>query len=106
MSMEDKVRAYRALGDKIEELEAQKKALVQEILQAMPSDQKVLRVAEYQVRRIMRLSIRTSLEDAKLLGAVKIEEVIDRDKIKELYRINQTPPGVSEFEYIQVSKKE
>ena len=106
MSIEDKVRAYKALGDKIEELEAQKKALAQEILQEMPRENNVLRVAEYQVRRVMRLSIRTSLEDAKLIGAVRVEEVVDRDKIKELYRLKQTPPDVSEIEYIQVSKKE
>lgn len=105
MTLEEKVKAYKELGGQIEALEEQKKALAREILQLMPADAKTVRIADYQVRRISRLSIKTSMETATLLGAVKTEEVIDREKIKELYAKGHQVPDVFEIQFIQVSQR-
>lgn len=101
-SLLEKVKAYSALKEKIEALETQKKALVAEILQLMPKKTKSLPVPGYIVKRAMRLSIKTSLESAKLLGAVKMEEVIDKEKIKGLYALGHPVSDVSEIHFIQV----
>jgi len=104
ISIEEKVKIYKELARQIEELETYKKAIVAEILQLLPKDRKNVRIAEYNVRRMTRLSIRTSLEEAKRFEAVKLEEVIDKEKIKSLFALGHSVPGVSEFQFIQVSK--
>ncbi len=103
MTLEEKIAAYKDLGKKIEELERMKKNLVSEILEFIPKETKAIRVGEYSVRRVRRLSIRTSIESAKLFNAVKVQEVVDKEKIKRLVGQGQQIPDVTEFEFIQVS---
>ncbi len=103
MELEDKVAKYKEVGMQIAELEKQKKLLVAEILQYIPKETKSIQVAGLTIKRVRRLSIRTSLGAAKLLDALKIQEVVDKEKIKLLYEQGQEIPDVSEFEYIQVS---
>ena len=103
MTLEDKIAVYKELGKKIDELEQQKKELVAEILQLIPKESKTLQVANYCVKRVSRLSIRTSLENAKLFNAVKMQEVVDKNQLKKLYEQGQQIPDVTEYEYIQVS---
>lgn len=102
MVLEEKIEVYKALRKEIEELEMKKKILGAEILSMMPSDTKTLIVASHVVKRYSRLSIRTSLENARLIGASKMEEVVDKDKIKDLFALGQSIPGVTEYKYIQV----
>ncbi|MBI3508508.1 MAG: hypothetical protein HY069_02575 [Chlamydiia bacterium] len=64
---------------------------------------KQMRVADYIVRKYRRLAIKLSLEDARIISATKMEEVVDKEKIKELHRQGDVIPGVSEFEYISVA---
>jgi hypothetical protein len=103
MTLEDKVNVYKELSRTIEELENQKKGLVQEILQLIPKETKTVCVLDYQVKRMSRFSIKTSLESARAFGAVKVEEVVDKKKIKQLIEQGQFIPDVSEIHYIQVS---
>ena len=103
MTLEEKVAAYKELGKKIEELEKERKILVAEILQSIPKETKSIQVAGYCVKRVCRLSIKTSLENAKMFDAVKVQEVVDKEKIKRLYEQGQPVPDVSEFQYIQVT---
>ena len=103
MELEEKIARYKDLGRQIDELEKQKKALVAEILLSLPKESKTIQVAGNSVKRIRRLSIRTSLEAAKLFEAVKMQEVVDKAKIKRLYEQGQAIPDVTEIEYIQVS---
>lgn len=103
MSIENKVQAYRELAKKIEALEEQKRQLSQEILQLMPQEVQVMRVLEFQVKRMSKLSIKTSLEVAKAFGAAKIQEVVDKEKIKQLVQQGLSIPDVSEIQFIQVS---
>ncbi len=103
MVLEEKIAAYKDLGKRIDELEQQKKVLVAEILQFIPKESKTIHVGGYCVKRVRRLSIRTSLETAKLFNAVKLEEVIDKNQLKKLYEQGQQVPDVTEYEFIQVS---
>lgn len=103
MELEHKIAKYKELGQQIAELEKQKKTVVAEILHCIPKEMKSIQVAGNSVKRVRRLSIRTSLETAKLFEAVKMQEVVDKAKIKRLYEQGEAIPDVTEFEYIQVS---
>ena len=102
MNLEEQIRAYNELGKNIDELEQQKKALGAAIMQQM--QEKTMRVADYLVRRYSRLSIKLSTEEARTLDAIKIEEAVDKGKIKALYQLGKPMQGVSEIQYIQISK--
>jgi hypothetical protein len=109
MTLEDKIKTYQELKEKIELLEEQKKTLVSEILQLMPLEQKSIRVDAFTVKKAMRLNIKISVDNARIIGAVKTQEVVDREKIKKLYELGEYLPDVSEIHFIQVysnSKKE
>ncbi len=108
MSLEDKVKSYRALAEQIDQLQEQKKSLSTEILQLLSPDISTYSVASYKVRRMVKLTIKTPLEQARLLDAVKTEEVVDKDKIKKMVLQGLAIDGVSMSEFIQVSllKKE
>ena len=94
MNLEEQVRTYKELGRKIEELEKQKKTLGTSIMQHMVD--KTLPVKDYLVRRYSRISVKLSLEEARLLNATKMEESVDKDKIKTLYQQGEQIQGVSE----------
>ena len=102
MSLEEKVLEHHALGQKIAELEAERKALGARILGSMQN--KTMQVSDLVARRYTRLSIKMSLEEAQRLDATKVEEVIDREKIKALYQLGRTPESVQEISYVVVSK--
>ena len=100
MNLEDQIKLHKTLSLQIEEMEEQKKALGTTIMQAM--NEKTLRIPGYIVRRLSRLNIKLSLEEARLLNAIKLEEMVDKDKIKALCKEGQIINGVSEIQYIQV----
>lgn len=100
MTLEEQIRAYKELSNKIAELEGQKKELSAAILGQMT--QKKVHIAGYTVTRYDRLSIKLSIEDARQFGATKMTEVLDRAKIKELYQSGQSLPGVSSWSGLQV----
>ncbi len=102
MSLESKIAKYVELRRQIEELENQKKALVSEVLELLPRETPTISIPGYRIKRAFLLSIKTSLEDAKQLGAVRMKEVIDKEKIKKLYMEGHNPPDVSEVHFIQV----
>jgi hypothetical protein len=101
MNLEEQIKAHKELSLTIEELERQKKALGLAIMQQMQS--KTLRVGNYLVKKFMRLSIKLSLQEARTLNAIKLEENIDRDKIRELYEQGDPIQGISEVHYIQIT---
>jgi hypothetical protein len=101
MTLEERIRLHKEISLKIEELEEQKKALSQSIMQEMSG--KSLQMGSYLVRRYSRLSITTSLDQARCHDAVKLEEVVDKDKIKMLHKSGQVIAGIKEFDYIVVS---
>ena|ERR1700733_12601885 len=103
MNIEEQIRRHKEISLKIEELEAQKKALGQSILQAMTT--KSLLVDDYVVKRYSRISITMTPEEARSYNAVKLEEVVDKDKIKALFKSGMAHPKVKEFEYIVITQR-
>lgn len=102
MTLEEMVRRHREISQKIDELEKEKKALGLVIMEQMEG--KSLKVADYLVRRIQRLSISVSIEEARSYNATKMEECVDKEKIKLMYSQGKIVPGVSEIQYIQVTQ--
>lgn len=103
MDIEDQIKLHKEISKKIDELEDQKKELGVFIMQKMES--KTIQVPGYQVRCCSRLSIKLSIEEARSYNAVKFEEMVDKDKIKDLYNSGQTISGVSENYYIVISEQ-
>lgn len=85
-------------------LEEKKKALGKQILELMPAYLKSYHVEDLVVRRYSRLSIKMTLEEAKALSLSKLEEVIDKEKVKELIQRGRQIPNVSTLEYITVMR--
>lgn len=102
MSLEAKIARYIELRQQIEELENQKKLLGSEVLVLFPQETSTVSVPGYRIKRVSMLTIKTSLENAKQFGAVKMKEVVDKEKIKKLYIEGHNPPDVSEVHFIQV----
>lgn len=102
MSLETKIARYVELRQQIEDLENQKKVLVSEILELLPQETPTVSIPGYRIKRVSLLTIKTSLESAKQFGAVKMKEIVDKEKIKKLYMEGHNPPDVSEVHFIQV----
>ena len=101
--LENKLQQHRTITEQIKMLEQQKKALSQEILASWPTATKKVSTAHYSVSRQKNFSIKTSLDDARLFDAVKIEEVIDRARLREIYKSGTPVPGISATEYVLVT---
>lgn len=103
MSLEEQIKNYKEISRAIEALEEQKKALGAAIFAKMAGN--MCQTNEYVVRKVERLSYSVSIEDARMYQATKMEETVDKDKIKALYQSGHPIPGVKEIKYIQVTEK-
>ena len=101
MSLEEQIVEYRELVKTIDELEERKKALASAILGQMET--KTVKFSGLVAHKYKRLSIKLTVEEARIFDAVKMEEVIDRDRIKILYESGEPIPGVSEMQYLRVA---
>jgi len=102
MDLEEQIKSYYEIGKKLDELQEQKKALSASIIEQMTD--KSIKIGDYMVRRYRRLSIQLSIDEARSIDAVKMEEAIDRDKIKTLHQQGMPISGVSESYYIHIRK--
>lgn len=102
MNLEEQIKLHKQLSKKIDELEEKRRHLGMTIMLHMQG--KSLQVPGFLVRKFSRVSIKTTLEEARSLNATKLEEVIDKDKIKMLHNAGQPVNGISEIQYIQVSE--
>lgn len=100
--LEEKVQAYRALTQQIAALEAEKKKLGEEIIALIPG--KCVQLAGCKVWHMQRLNFKTSLEVAKELGATKMQEVLDKKRLKELLEDGHDIPDVSTLHYVQITQ--
>lgn len=102
MNLEEPVRRHKEISKLIDELEAEKKALGKVILSAM--SEKKMNLGSYVVKRCSRLSISATIEEARVYSATKMEEVVDKDRLKELYGLGESVPGIKEVVYIQITE--
>lgn len=103
MDLSEKIATYKKLIRQIDELEKEKQQIAQEIIAEMPD--KKFETPEFKAVRYQRLSIRPPLEIARQLSATKMEEQIDKDKIKEIFYSGVAIEGVEERFYLLVSAK-
>lgn len=82
MDLEDQVRLHKELSKKIEELESKRKDLGAAIMQQMSG--KIMYVPGFVVRCYNRICIKLSIEEGRSLNAIKLEESVDKEKIKTL----------------------
>ena len=103
ISLEALIQVYKEMTQRIAKMEEERKEIGRAILQQMTT--KSLSIAGYIVRSCERLNIHTELEKAREWGATRMEEVIDKAKLKQLYQAGCEIPGISISQFIQVSIK-
>lgn len=101
MNFEEQVRRHKEISKTIEALEEEKKALGVAIMLQMTG--KTATVSDFLVRRQQRLSIAVTLDEARKHSATKMEETVDKEKIKALYNDGTPVKGVSEIHYIAIT---
>lgn len=103
MDLAEKIATYKNLIRQIEMLVEEKQKISQEIIAEMPD--KRFETDEFRAFRYQRLSIRPSLELARQLDATKMEEQIDKEKIKQIFHSGVSIEGVEMRSYLNVSVK-
>lgn len=105
MSIEEKVLAYQDLRAKIKALEEEKQKIYQEILDAFPTNELLIESEHFRLKKHTRLSIKTTVEQARAFDATKTEEIVDKDKIKQLIYSGTFVPNVKESSYFFVHER-
>lgn len=100
--LEEQIKLHKTISKRIAQLEEERKQLGLIIMKQMAAN--ILQIPGFCVKRYKRLSIKLSIEDARSLNAVKLEEIVDKDKIKMLISNGTTISGVSETQYIQITE--
>src|SRR5690348_1391271 len=103
MDLAEKIATYKQLIQQIEILEEEKRKISVEIIAEMPD--KRFDTAEFRAIRYQRLSVRPSLELARELDATKMEEQVDKEKIKQIFHSGVSIEGVEMRSYLTVSVK-
>ena len=103
MDLAEKIALYKQLIRQIETLEEEKRKISQEIIAEMTD--KRFDTAEFRAIRYQRLSIRPSLELARQLNATKMEEQVDKEKIKQIFHSGVAIEGVEMRSYLTVTRK-
>lgn len=103
MDLAEKIATYKKYIREIDALEEAKREIAKEIIAEMPD--KKFETDQYKAIRYSRLSIKTTLEHARLFDATKMEELIDKAKIKEIYNSGVPVEGVEMQSYLMVSVK-
>lgn len=101
MDLETQVRRHKEISLLVAELEKEKKALGALIMSQMKGKQDL--VADFILRKIERYSFAVTLEEARKHDATKMEETLDKDKIKRLVNAGNKIEGVSQYQYVTVT---
>ena len=104
MKVEDLVEFYVATRDEQDQLEAQRQAVKVEIMDRL-TKAKVdgMQVKDWAVTKFKMVAFKTSLEDAKKYGAVKVEEKPDTTILRKLYNKGEKIAGAEEKEELRVT---
>jgi|JI9StandDraft_1071089.scaffolds.fasta_scaffold04512_9 hypothetical protein len=106
MCLEEKILKYKELQVELKKLEEEKEKVYAEILQSFSHDEKEIFSENYRVKKCVRINIKTTLDEARALQATKTEELVDKDKIKELLHSGITVPNVTEATYFFIHNLE
>ncbi len=99
MSLEEKILKYKQIQEQVKRLEEEKQHVYKEILQSFSQDEKEVFSANYRVKRYFRMTIKTTVDEARNFQATRTEEIVDKEKIKELVHSGIFVPNVTESAY-------
>ncbi|HLB52870.1 MAG TPA: hypothetical protein VJK48_04105 [Chlamydiales bacterium] len=102
-SLSNQLERYNRLLQKQDALCKEKKQLTESILSSMSSE--MVETSQLKAIREQKLSIRTSLEEARTFGATKMVEQVDKEKIEDLYLSGVSVPGVKLLSHLSVKSK-
>ena len=83
------------------------KTMIRQELEARLLDRKedsTIADNKYTVTRFQRIGFKTSLAEARELGAVKVEEKPDTTKLRTLYEAGVTVPGMSQTWDVKITE--
>lgn len=106
MTLEEKIIEYKALQEQIKALEEKKAELYKQILASFPRDSGEINSENYRVKRYTKFTIRTTVEEARAFQATKVEESVDKEKIKELIHSGIFVPNVTEASYFFIHNQQ
>jgi hypothetical protein len=99
MTLEEKIIEYKELQAQIKVLEEKKAESYKEILASFPKNSQEINSENFRVKRYTKFTIRTTLEEARAFQATKVEESVDKERIKELIHTGICIPHVTETSY-------
>ena len=103
LSKEKLIEKLEEFNIKNEEVMANMVMIREELLHRLEEEKKDgERIGEYAVTKAKRVSFKTTLEEAKELGAIK--EAVNTDTLKRLYNKGIEVPGVSVTTYLSVRR--
>ena len=102
MDLEVQVKRHKEISRLIDELEKERKAIGVALLERMKGG-KLLLVADFVIKKVQRFSFAVSIEEARKHNATKMEEAVDKEKLKSLFIEGSDIKGISQFQYVQVS---
>jgi tRNA A37 N6-isopentenylltransferase MiaA len=86
-----------------DELDAERKQIDERLIEKMDMDAEI--ILEHEVKKISRTSFDVALPQAQELGATKMNEVVDTNKLKELEKAGAKLPKKT-INFIQVKEIE
>jgi hypothetical protein len=99
MSLEEKILKYKETQEQIKKLEEEKKKAYEEILNSFTPDKDEIFSKSFRVKKHSSIKIKINVTEARAFQATKKEEVVDKEKIKELVSSGVCVPNVTESAY-------
>jgi len=103
-ALPQKLIRYQQVLLQKESLGKKRKDLAHEILAAMPK-KGLIDTADFKAACKEKLVIRTSLEDARKLGATKMVEQVDKAKLRKLYLSGIPVKGIEKRSFLSFRQK-
>ena len=106
MSLEETILKYKQIQEQIKKLEEEKKKAYEEILNSFTPDKDEIFSKSFRVKKHSSIKIKTTVSEARAFHATKNEEVVDKEKIKELNSSGVCIPNVTKSTYFFIHELE
>lgn len=101
ITKEELIDRLERLNEAYDEAEAEMSAIRSELLERLGKKDGEI-IGEYSVKRAKRITFKTSLEEAKSLGAIK--DAVDTEVLRNLHGKGVVVPGTNVTEYLSVRR--
>ena len=103
LTLEELVQSRIIATSEIDELDATKKAIDQELIAKMDEDSKM--ILDHKVLRISKTTLKVDITLAKELGAINMKEAVDTVKLNQMKKAGVELPSET-YTYIQIKALE